>query len=41
MGISRKLMPAWGLPSVRVRTRQKMWSANWACVVQILLPVTT
>ena len=38
---SRNEMPCCGRPSVLVRTRQKMWSANCACVVQILVPFTT
>ena len=41
MSISRNEMPACRLPSVEVRTRQKIQSAHWAQVVHILDPLTT
>ena len=41
MSKTRKLIPAWGLPSVLVRTRQKMRFDQWAWVVQIFEPVIT
>ena len=41
MSINRKLMPCWGLLATLVRTRQNIWSARCACVVQILRPLTT
>jgi hypothetical protein len=40
MSISRKEMPSCGLPSVEVRTRQKIQSAVWASVVQVFWPLT-
>ena len=40
MSISRKEMPSWRLPSLEVRTRQKIQSAKWALVVQIFWPLT-
>ncbi len=40
MSISRKLMPVCGLPSVLVRTRQKIQSPNWPSVVQVFWPLT-
>jgi hypothetical protein len=39
--ISTKEMPSCGLPSPAVRTRQNMWSAMCAPVVQILVPLIT
>ena len=41
IGISRKLMPVCGLPSVLVRTRQKIQSPYWPSVVQVFCPLTT
>ena len=41
LSISTKLMPSCGLPSFEVRTRQNMWLATWAPVVQILVPSIT
>jgi hypothetical protein len=38
---SRKEMPAWGLPSVLVRTSRNSHSAQWASEVQIFWPLTT
>ena len=40
MSISKKEMPVWGLPSVLVRTRQKIHSPYWPRVVQVFWPVT-
>jgi hypothetical protein len=40
MSISRKLMPVCGLPSVLVRTRQKIHSPYWPIVVQVFWPLT-
>ena len=40
MSIRRNVMPVCGLPSKRVRTRPNMRFAKWACVVQILEPLT-
>ncbi len=40
MSTSRKLMPVCGLPSVLVRTRQKIQSACWPRVVQVFWPLT-
>ena len=40
MSISMKLMPVWGLPSVLVRTRQKIHSPYWPSVVQVFWPLT-
>jgi hypothetical protein len=40
MSISRKLMPVCGLPSVLVRTRQKIQSPYWPSVVQVFWPLT-
>jgi len=40
MSISRKLMPVCGLPSVLVRTRQKIHSPYWPSVVQVFWPLT-
>ena len=37
----KKLMPCWGLPLLSVRTKQNMWVARWAWVVQILEPLIT
>ncbi len=41
MGVSRKLIPACGLPSVAVRTSRNIQLAKWAWVVQIFEPLTT
>ena len=41
IGVSRKLIPAWGLPSVLVRTSRNIQLAKWAWVVQIFVPLTT
>ena len=40
MSTSRKLMPVWGLPSLLVRTRQKIHSPYWPSVVQVFWPLT-
>ncbi|MNR60684.1 hypothetical protein D3C85_1822290 [compost metagenome] len=40
MSISRKLIPVCGLPSVDVRTRQKIHSPYWPSVVQVFWPLT-
>ena len=40
MSISRKLIPVCGLPSVLVRTRQKIHSPYWPRVVQVFWPLT-
>ena len=40
MSISRNEMPVCGLPSVLVRTRQKIHSPYWASVVQVFWPLT-
>ena len=40
MLISRKLMPVCGLPSVLVRTRQKIHLPYWPIVVQVFWPLT-
>ena len=40
MSISRKEMPVCGLPSVEVRTRQKIQSPYCASVVQVFWPLT-
>ena len=34
-------MPSCGRPSVAVRTRQKIQSANWPSVFQVFWPFTT
>lgn len=41
MSISRKLIPACGLPSLDVRTSANIQLAKWAWVVQILDPLRT
>ena len=40
MSMSRKLMPVCGLPSLLVRTRQKIHSPCWPSVVQVFCPLT-
>ena len=40
MSINKKEMPVWGLPSVLVRTRQKIHSPYWPRVVQVFWPFT-
>jgi hypothetical protein len=40
MSMSRKLMPICGLPSLLVRTRQKIHSPYWPSVVQVFWPLT-
>ena len=40
MSISRKEMPSCGLPVASVRTRQKIQSAQWPIVFQVLEPLT-
>ena len=40
MSISKKLMPVCGLPSLLVRTRQKIQSPYWPKVVQVFWPLT-
>ena len=40
MSISKKEMPVCGLPSVLVRTRQKIHSLYWPSVVQVFWPLT-
>ena len=40
MSISKKLMPFCGLPSVAVRTKQKIHSPYWPRVVQVFWPLT-
>ena len=40
MSMSRKLMPVCGLPSLLVRTRQKIQSPYWPRVVQAFWPFT-
>ena len=40
MSISRKEMPSCFFPSVLVRTRQNIFVAHCASVVQVLVPLT-
>ena len=40
MSMSKKDMPVCGLPSLLVRTKQKIHSPNWAKVVQVFWPLT-
>ena len=41
MSTSRKVIPAWRLPSLRVLTSRNIQLAFWACVVQIFVPSIT
>ena len=41
MSMSKKEIPSCGLASGSVRTRQNIMSAQWAAVVQVLVPLTT